>query len=257
MTGCPGAVDSIAWKDLGHGYIYHEPAGIPSIGKENGKKGIPGCVFGYTSNNEFILVLEKDIQLTAVSWSNNCPAILDQLTKECIALHDSATNLLNKYYFEGSDPAKLDLILDLLNLAINCDSNFFLAYNNKVTVLSTKGEYQKVVKLLDEMLVFSDNNPQLIFLKGIAYEKLNDNATAEAVYKQAAVGYEKQLKLYPDSLQLITDKLFFTAFTKGKDEALSELNNYILKYPDKSILKDFQPMFENFSRDDFMNQYRK
>jgi hypothetical protein len=65
LTGCPGAVDSIAWKDLGHGYIYHEPAGIPSIGKENGKKGIPGCVFGYTSNNEFILVLEKDIQLTA------------------------------------------------------------------------------------------------------------------------------------------------------------------------------------------------
>jgi hypothetical protein len=64
LTGCPGAGDSIAWEELGHGYIYHEPAGIPSIGKKNGEKGIPGWVFEYAYNNEFIVVLEKDIQLS-------------------------------------------------------------------------------------------------------------------------------------------------------------------------------------------------
>jgi len=182
---------------------------------------------------------------------------LDIIAKECVALHDSAANLLNKYYFESSNPAKLDLILDLLNQAINCDPSYYLAYNNKVTVLSLKGEYQKVVTLLDEMLEFSDNDPQLIFLKGIAYEKLNYYTAAEIAYKQAAVEYEKRLKLYPDSLELITDKLFFIAFTKGKEQALSELSKYILKYPDKTMLKDFRPLFENFNRDDFINQYGK
>ncbi len=179
------------------------------------------------------------------------------IAKQCVALNDSAVSLLNKYYFEGTNQAELDVILDLLNQAIACDTNYFLAYNNKVTVLNLKGEYQKVVNLLDKMLEFSNNDPQLIFLKGIAYEKLNAYNAAKTTYVQAAVEYEKRLKLYPDSLEIIADKLFFTAFTKGKDEALSELNKYILKYPDKTMLKDYQPMFENFNRDDFMNQYRK
>lgn len=64
LTGCPGAIDSIAWKELGNGYIYHEPAGMPSIGKESGDKGIPGLVFAYRYNRQFIIVLEKDVKLS-------------------------------------------------------------------------------------------------------------------------------------------------------------------------------------------------
>ncbi len=65
IIGCPGSVDSIAWKDLGHGYIYHEPAGIPIIEKKSEEKGIPGWVFEYAYSNEFIVILEKDIQISA------------------------------------------------------------------------------------------------------------------------------------------------------------------------------------------------
>jgi len=64
LTGCPGAIDAIAWKNLGHGYIYHEPAGQPFIEKENSGKGIPGWIFAYDYNNEFIIALEKDIELS-------------------------------------------------------------------------------------------------------------------------------------------------------------------------------------------------
>lgn len=65
LTGCSGTVDSIVWKDLGHGYIYHEPAGLPIIEKEYSEKGIPGWVFEYAYSNEFVVVLVKDIQLSA------------------------------------------------------------------------------------------------------------------------------------------------------------------------------------------------
>ena len=44
LTGCQGAIDSLAWEDLGHGYIYHKPAGLPFIEKEHSEKGVPGCV---------------------------------------------------------------------------------------------------------------------------------------------------------------------------------------------------------------------
>jgi hypothetical protein len=64
LTGCPGAIDSLVWKELGNGYIYHEPAGIPTIGKSHGDKGIPGWVFRYNFNADFILALEKDIELS-------------------------------------------------------------------------------------------------------------------------------------------------------------------------------------------------
>ncbi|WP_289530298.1 tetratricopeptide repeat protein [Labilibaculum sp. K2S] len=181
----------------------------------------------------------------------------NNIAKSCIALNDSAVNLLNKYYVEDSNPAKLDIILDLLNESISCDTNFYLAYNNKITVLSLKGEYLKVVNLLNKMLEFSNNNPQLIFFKGMAYEKLKDYPSAEIAYKQAAVEYEKRLQLHPDSLIIITDKLFFTAFTEGKDQAIAELKEYVLKYPNNTMLKEYQFIFETYHRDDFMFQHGK
>ena len=198
---------------------------------------------------------------TACNTQNNKDVITTEksniVAEQCVVLHDSAMSLLNKYYFEDTNPTKLDLILDLLNQAIACDTNYFLAYNDKVTVLSIKGEYMKVVSLLNKMLEFSGNDPQLIFLKGIAYEKLNNYSAAETAYKKAAIEYEKRLNLYPDSIEMILDKLFFIAFTKGKGEALSELNKYILKYPDNTMFQDYKPMFENFNRDDFMIQHEK
>jgi hypothetical protein len=63
LTGCPGAIDFMAWKNLGHDYIYHEPAALPCIEKEHSDKGIPGIVFSYDYNDKFIIVLEKDILL--------------------------------------------------------------------------------------------------------------------------------------------------------------------------------------------------
>lgn len=64
MYGCLGAVDSVVRKDLGHGYIYHEPSGLPFIEKEYSDKGIPGWIVEYAYNAEFIIAIEKDIQLS-------------------------------------------------------------------------------------------------------------------------------------------------------------------------------------------------
>lgn len=64
LTGCPGAIDSIAWKDLGHGYIYHDQVGLPTISNNINGKGINGVVFRYDFNNEFIVALEKDVKLS-------------------------------------------------------------------------------------------------------------------------------------------------------------------------------------------------
>lgn len=63
LTGCPGAIDSMAWKELGHGYIYYESAGLPTISNNSSHKGINGVVFSYDYNDEFIIALEKDILL--------------------------------------------------------------------------------------------------------------------------------------------------------------------------------------------------
>ncbi len=64
LTGCPGLVDHLAWKELSGGYIYHEPAGLPVIEKQHSNKEIPGWIFAYEFNNEFIVALEKDLQLS-------------------------------------------------------------------------------------------------------------------------------------------------------------------------------------------------
>ncbi|TKG92886.1 hypothetical protein EYV94_18100 [Puteibacter caeruleilacunae] len=158
-----------------------------------------------------------------------------EATNRSMALTDSASNLLVNYHLEKQNTAKLDVILELLNKAIDCDSTNFLAYNNKLMVLSLKNEYLKAINLLDKMLSFNKNHAQLLFFKGLIYEKLEDPTSTQIFYNKADIMYEKQLKLYPDSMQLIADRLFFTAFTKGKEEAHKELNLFILRHPDKKI----------------------
>lgn len=64
LYGCPGATDSLAWKELGHGYIYYEHNGLTYIEKKNTEKGIPGYIFDFEYNDEFIIALEKDMQLS-------------------------------------------------------------------------------------------------------------------------------------------------------------------------------------------------
>lgn len=70
LTGCPGATDAIAWKELGNGYIYHEPAGRPYIEKKTGNKGIPALIYMYNNNTEFIIALEKDAPLSSETRDN-------------------------------------------------------------------------------------------------------------------------------------------------------------------------------------------
>jgi len=64
LVGCPGSIDHIAWQELSSGYIYHEPAGQPLIEKEYSGKGIPGLIFEYDFNNDFIIAFGKDVQLS-------------------------------------------------------------------------------------------------------------------------------------------------------------------------------------------------
>ncbi len=64
LSGCPGAIDSITFKELGHGYIYHEIVGLPTISKDNSNKNIPCIVVSYNYNNNFIIALQKDYKLS-------------------------------------------------------------------------------------------------------------------------------------------------------------------------------------------------
>ncbi|MCE2989518.1 MAG: DUF3997 domain-containing protein [Nitrosomonadaceae bacterium] len=64
LTGCPGAIDSMTWKELGDDYIYHESAGLPCIEKEHSDKGIPGVIFSYNNDEKFIIAIEKFILLS-------------------------------------------------------------------------------------------------------------------------------------------------------------------------------------------------
>jgi len=63
LAGCPGAIDSLVYKDIGHGYIYHEVVNLPTISNKLSDKSIPGVVVSYDYNDNFIIVLQKDCEL--------------------------------------------------------------------------------------------------------------------------------------------------------------------------------------------------
>ena len=61
----------------------------------------------------------------------------------------------------------------------------------------------------------------MIFFNGILYEKLKKFDKANEIYNLADLRYEELIFQNPDSVELIFEKLLFTAYTVGKKDAIS------------------------------------
>lgn len=173
----------------------------------------------------------NQILILSLFLSFQCKAQDNDNRQLAMRLNDQAIDLMHR------NP---DYSLLLLDSAIKVDSQFVMAYSNKVTILCQKGEYHKAVETLKKSLLLDSKRAEAILFLGMLYEK-----TGQINY--ANIEYLKAVDLFTVRLQK-EDKFrsgnrlnrAIALILLGKDEGRRELNTIIDENPKDEILSEFR-----------------
>ncbi len=198
-----------------------------------------------------IKVIVISIILIAL-FLENCTA-KSKLNNHCKALNDSAVQILTDVNQGKKKIMMLDSAIKLLDLAIQCDSNYFIALSNKAHILSFMNKYYETIKVINRLLVLTNNDPGIIQYKGVIYEKMNQLDSARSQYDFAEKTYIKTLQKYPDSLPILGNYLFLIVIKDGKDSALRKYNELDAKFSNNPNWLFYHEMIVNFNRKEYFN----
>jgi tetratricopeptide (TPR) repeat protein len=102
-------------------------------------------------------------------------------------LNDSATQL---YVMGGKDSASLIKVIALLDKATAIDSNFYMAYNNKIMFLFSTKQYDKALVASKALVRIHPEVPDFYGRTGIIYEILGDSVSAHGYFVKAGELYD-------------------------------------------------------------------
>jgi tetratricopeptide (TPR) repeat protein len=164
-------------------------------------------------------------------------------------LNDSATFIFAR--FSGSHDS-LDKAVLLLDKAINIDSSYYLAYNNKANILCFLGRDDEAINLLDRLLRKRNDLIESKAIKAYILEKNGYEEKAREIYAEMAAEYGKRAIVDSNNIQLLLSKAFHYFFTEGNERALKEYALLEQKFPDNSQVKAMRDVFYSFVRKDFI-----
>ena len=141
-----------------------------------------------------------------------------------------------------------------LTKVIQIDSNFYVAYINKATILRRLGKYKESIEV-QQVLLKRKKTPEEIFGLGVTYEKSGNLKLANEKYKEALAEYDKYLKTPRATSQDMINKQFLMIFIQGKDKVLKQINSQLKKNPDNTELLMNKIIIEEFNRREFVSSF--
>lgn len=185
---------------------------------------------------------------------SSCSSKQKKVNPEAIVLNNQAMEIFNQTIFKPlvESESKLNEALFLLDKAISIDSNYLLAYNNKVNVELKLGNYNAALKTLDKIYEI-DNNAETISLQGFIYEKTGQLDSANKKYIQAMKMYENQINQNPELVEPKVARAFMLIFTENENVALIEINNLLKQYPNNESAIMMEQTIRHFHRESFIN----
>ena len=167
---------------------------------------------------------------------------------------------LNKQAMECFQHGDLVRANRLLNQAIELDSHYLLAYQNKLMVLNSLGEKAQLLQINKKLLELTPNDPNNLVRLGIMYELQNDSATATNYFLSA----DSLFKIILDTLNQESDPQFSIAMNRaqnlkllGNDSTANELLVEIRGKLKQAYLQEVVDFYISMSKQDFIKQVQK
>ena len=122
-------------------------------------------------------------------------------------LNDSAMNMVKKF----NDRPHVVKAISLLDMATAIDTNYFIAYNNKLVFQSGLKQYESSIATLKHLIRLKPAAPDFYVTGGVFYEKLGDSITAKKYFRAALTRYDKLL----DTMDKKNKSYTFLMMNKG------------------------------------------
>jgi tetratricopeptide (TPR) repeat protein len=140
-------------------------------------------------------------------------------------LNDSAIVL---YQRSSKDSAELVKMIELLDKATAIDSNFYMAYNNKIMFLFAAKQYDKALVASKQLIRIHPEVPDFYGRTGIICEILGDSVTAHGYFVKAGELYDHIL----DTMNTASPDYDMFVMTVGMNKVMmgeEQKGNEILK----------------------------
>ncbi len=193
------------------------------------------------------LVIYTGLMLAMLSACTNSRK--GNVAKECIALNDKGVSYLVNPTF--GEKGTLDKAINLFKEAIECDSNYLIAYINIANAYGQKHDFPEVMKAYNFILKHSNNSPVFVVQKAILFERINQTDSAKNYYNIAMNLYSKQLLKNPNNVGVIKEVISLKAYMGGKDDAIKEIDKQIMLHPnlERELSIDYE-LYKYFNRYD-------
>ena len=149
--------------------------------------------------------------------------------------------------------------IKMLDKATEIDTNYYLAYWNKLPLLTELKQYDKALIAAKHLVRGNPTNPDIYVTTGTLYERLGDTISAKKYYYNGLELYDKYLDTMNsqnNSYNMLLMNKGITLVMMGKDR---EGNEILKKMYDKQTDKDFKEMlfgFMNKSKEEIMDKYQ-
>ena len=190
--------------------------------------------------------------LSIISCGQKHNAALRIPSKECIQMNDEGVKYLMKPSWEGK--AVVDSAITFFRQAINCDTNYLIAYINLANAYDQKFDYKTELSVYRKLLSLSGNSAEFLVREATIYERINEIDSAKEAYLRAKAAYKQKLAVSPNDIDAIKGLIYLKALTVNKDSAITELNKQAKIHPDlSSKLNEELYFYENFDRKSIIN----
>lgn len=143
--------------------------------------------------------------------------LIEKEVLKCQIFNDSAIFLSMEIDYNKIDTIRYNNVIDLFNIAILCDSTYYMPWYNKVIVLFNSKNYNKTLEslLLMDSIFNDSSNPKIKMMLAENYFYLNDKSM---FYKYKAITisrYENNFKETPTQENFISYATSICRFEKN------------------------------------------
>lgn len=175
-----------------------------------------------------------------------------EVPHECRISNDSAMVFRQKF-LQSKDPRHLDTALNFLNQAIECDSNYFTAWSNKMSVMNLQNDEEGAMMCMDRLLVLSNYDYMTYFLKGTMFEAYGQVDSANHIYLRVHANLKADL-IKVDTLEFDKFHVFIVteAILYGKTLALASLDSALVVYGKDQRLEMTKALVQDIDKKPYM-----
>jgi tetratricopeptide (TPR) repeat protein len=136
-----------------------------------------------------------------------------------------------------------DSALTLLNKATDIDSNYYIAFGNKVSIYASTGDYKQAIVNSQQVLRIKPDLAEAVVFLGILYDKSGQIKEAKEQYNLAIRLFDKRLLVSDknqkaNKINRVLGLLLVGEQTKGMEE-IKKLQNEYPNDLDLKALNDF------------------